>query len=458
MHGGVEEETRQGWFSFNFFSKKRIFSCFPPLKGRKDGDFTCHGRGILLCFFIVMRYSFLLSCFLLAAVLGPVAHAAIDKARLLRTLDSVDRTAELDAELKSLPKGTPSKDKQALQHALQDEKKRMQRIRQQVGQCADAVAKSGNINAKSPQNGLTLLMAVAESGSEEAVRMVLAENPDMMVITKKGKTALQMERENGGNVLTEVLTERWVDAVENNKMDEVVALLDIGFPASTSVNGNPPLGIAIKTGNKELFNQLSFNNPVVTDVMKDGTSLPELAIRANDADALLFLLQSGADATEPFSDGDDPLRFVLCHAKPECARAFIVGAKLPNEQEGTTLACMAVRYGSPEMVRRVLPIFSDAAAEDSFGNNPLLEAARRGRVDVLTAVREVCPSCAAENKQGETALMHAALSGKAEMVDAVRTAFPNLKPGKKDKKGRTAEDFARMIPNNPAQAALKAAQ
>lgn len=394
---------------------------------------------------------------LLCGLFAPRAAALPDKAALMAAISADMRSESMEQQLKAWPQGYDPKGKQALQRSLQRLKAEEGGKRQRVSAMADKVLRSKNINARNDR-GATLLMLVAATGSARAVEMVLAEAPDCSVQDNSGNVALQYEKDGGGSALQRHLKHLWQQAFRDNDAEAVAHLLDCGVSPSTTVGeGNPPLGEAIERGLGNIFTELSFRPCVVTEVMRDGRTLTEVALQKGDAKALSYLLAFGAAADEPLSNGETPLRYLMNKGDVACATVFIKGAKIPNRTEGSTLGCLAARYSTPEMVSAVLKLAENPDAEDPYGNTPLLEAARRGHVAVYDAVLAANPASVWVNSLGESVLMHAALSGNPAMVERVLATMPAKLNGNKDKKGKTALDYAALLPQNPAMPAVKAA-
>lgn len=405
-----------------------------------------------------MKFASFLPCLLLLPAFLPAAQAAVSKEALLNALKTRSHAEELDSQIRHLPKGVSSKLKNSLQRELRRARTEEANKRQRVAACLDAVLKKNDINA-TINGGVSLLMAVASMGVDEATRMVLAENPALDAKDAAGRAALLYEKDGGGTALAQELTAQWVSAIDTGNAEAVRHLLECGVPASAPVKGNPPLGLAMLHERQDIFDELSYNNPTVTDVMYDGRTLTEIAVRKKNATALAFLLANGAAALEPMRDGDSPLHYLLSHGDETCAEIFIRTAKIGNRVEGlhTTVACMAARVASPAVLKKVLPLLPGAAEEDAYGNTPLAEAARRGSAEAFAAVQEVLPDCPYANRRGETVLMHAALSGNAELVKKlIETLPPKLVQGK-DADGKTAADYARLLPNNPVLPLLETA-
>lgn len=405
-----------------------------------------------------MKCAFFFPCLLLLSALLPTARGEVKKEALMNALKTRSHAAELETQIKNLPKGVSPKLKSSLQRELRRAQVAETNKRQRIAACLEAVAKKGNINA-TVNGGVTLLMAVAAAGVDDATQMVLAENPALDAKDAAGHTALQYEQEGGGTVLAKELSAQWVSAFDTGNAEAVRHLLECGVSASAPVKGNPPLGLAMLRDQQEIFDELSYNSPMVTDTMHDGRTLTEIAIRKKNAAALVFLLANGAAALEPMRDGDSPLHYVLSHGDEACAESFIRAAKIGNRVEGlhTTVACMAARVAPPAVLKKVLPLLPGAAEEDAYGNTPLHEAARRGSAEAYAAVQELLPDCPYANRRGETVLMHAALSGNAELVKQLLETLPPKVVQGKDAEGRSAADYARLVPNNPVLPLLEPA-
>lgn len=397
-------------------------------------------------------------CLALLPLLTSAAAGALDRGYLLRTIDADCRSARIAVQVKewSALSDLPHvrERKQELAKQLNEVRRRDEVLRRRVVTCLDRVQKSGDINARG-EGGTTLLMAVAATGVDDAVAIVLREQPELDAQDDRGRTALRYEEEGMGHELSNLLQQRWQQALAAGDAEAVEQLLNSGLsPDTPTAQGNPPIGEALEHGRSAIYDALLRRECSVTHPMADGRSLLEVAAEHKNAAAIAHLLQFGADPDTRLLSGEPLLRLLLRRGDSACVQAFVRGASLGNRAEADTLlTCLAARLSSADTVRALLGSVENPHAEDAYGNTPLLEAARRGDVAVYDAVTDSRPP-AWENSRGETALMHAALSGKADMVRRVLETMPAELRDKRDAAGRSAADYAALHPT-PA-AVLKA--
>lgn len=394
-------------------------------------------------------------CALLPFVVLPLmmsaAEGALDAKGLVQTIDEQSRSAGIERELKEWkdmgndPYAREQKKELTKQlHAVRRDDAARKRL---VLDCLEKVKKTGDINARG-KSGLTLLMAVANTGADDATRAVLRENPDLTLGDERGHTAVWYEMRGMGHALNSKLMQEWHAALAAGDTEAVKRLLECGIsPATPTENGNPPLGEAIDRGLQEIFDELMKQDTSVTYPMADGRSLITVAVEKGNAKAISNLLAFGAEAEEPMPTGETPLRYLLRCGTPEAVLAYVKGADLGNTAEADTrVCCVAARLAPAETLRALLAAVPEPHAEDTYGNTPLLEAARRGDPAVYDTVLAAKPPKWV-NSRGETALMHAALSGSETMLRRVLETMPAELRTKADAAGRTAADYAAQLPN-----------
>lgn len=384
-------------------------------------------------------------------LLMAAAEGALDRDALLRTIDAHGRSAKIEAELKEWkdmgndPYAKVQKKELTKQlHAVKRDDEARKRL---VISCLDRVRQTGDINARNKE-GQTLLMAVANTGVDDAVAAVLREHPDLTYGDANGHTALWYEMRGMGHALNSELLHRWHTAMAAGNVEEVRHLLDCGLsPATPTEQGNPPLGEAIDRGLTDIFSELMKHDSDLTYSMADGRTLLEVAVEKDNAQAISALLTFGAEADERLRTGETPLRYLLRRGSPEAVLAFVKGAELGNRAEADTrVCCVAARLAPAETVKALLSAVEKPHEEDTYGNTPLLEAARRGDLAVYDAVVAATPP-QWMNSRGETALMHAVLSGDEAMLRRVLETMPAELRDKADAAGRRAADYAALTPN-----------
>lgn len=390
-------------------------------------------------------------CFLLPLLLAAAASAALDKAALQTALEEHSASAKLEREIQQWKQAGSDSYARArlneLNKRLHAVKREDDARRRAVTACLEKVQRSGNINA-CDKNGRTLLMAVANTGVDQATDLVLQENPDLTLTDREGHSALWYEQRAMGGLIHAALMQEWCEALEDGDAQRVSRVLDCGFAVSTpTAKGNPALGEAMDRGLEKVVTELLAHDAGASYPMADGRSLLEVAVEKNESMVITRLLANGANAEEPMRSGESMLRYLLRYGKPETVLAFLKGAELGNHAEGDTcVCCLAARYASAETLQALLTTLQKPHEEDAYGNTPLLEAARRGHPDVYNVVVN-SGSFSWTNSRGETPLMHAALSGSVPMVQRVLETMPAELRSQADKAGRRAADYAALLAN-----------
>ena len=397
-----------------------------------------------------------------AAVLQGTAQAALDDKALSRLIDiGSTRLQELERQHSEVKNDKDQRDyASSVKKEMDAERRRCNELKSAAKALLAKVKKNGKIDTRD-EKGRTLLMLMAGLGNDSGTEMVLRENPDLAIMDDADKLAYDYERRSGGCAITNYLGERWVQAISRGDKDAVQALLSCGASPDWPINGEPPLGLAVESGDSALFDMLMFAGASVKASMQDGTPLIELVVDRHDSNALLSMLNSVGDANIVFKDGRSLFRHLLSEDDADCLCAWMVKAmeKKPAETAaGTSHLCMVVRLAHPAGVAAVAQqckkYLND---EDSEGNLPLFEAARRGNVEVYKTLLSCGASDRARNKRGETVLMHAALSGNAQMLSEVLASVSQEVLQAVDKDGHNAHYYAKLAKDSAAAEALKAA-
>ncbi|MDD6813854.1 MAG: ankyrin repeat domain-containing protein [Akkermansia muciniphila] len=367
--------------------------------------------------------------------------------KMMMTSMTADRKAQRDA----------TKELKKLERDLAKCKRQLKQRNEAIARLAKEVEKSGNINRRDKQ-GRTLAMLVAECNCTAAMEKVLADDPKLDLRDKAGQTALGYEQSVMGYALAAHLQKRWAQAIENADEDAVTYLLECGLPPDTLVEGEPPLGYAIKSGKKEVVDVLLATRPSVKTRMSDGTTMLEQAVLHNMSGAIRYLVGGGCNVNDPLSSGEHPFFRLVTRGNAEAVRTWLEvvpgmdAQKLPS----TNPACVAARCGTPETLAAVLDSRANLLdTPDDFGHTPLQEAARRGSVEMIADLLKRGAKPDAVSKQGETPLMCAALSGNAAAVRALLQAAPETRDAK-DAEGKTAARYAEQSGSAAAVQALSA--
>ena len=399
----------------------------------------------------------------LAFTLGAGPSQGLDEKLILNKLGHSDTLENLQANLDALEQEKDSRarkdynnTKRDLQKQIRDERSRMTSAVAKVKDLLHRVASGEGIDVQDKE-GCTLIMRAADCGNDEIVSLILKESPapDLSVLDRLGRTAVAHERDGGGSVIIQFLTEQWEEAVNNADESTVERLMASGVSPNQLVRGNPPVGLFIKSGNAALVRTMLTFNPRLKVQMTDGTSLLELALRKQDPDIISALLAAGISADTPFVNGMHPMCHLLTRCRPETVKAFVKGAggaALRMEMGGISLMNLAARTASKDVVACVAENLPNAInREDSQGNLPIFEAARRGNVEVYDYLVEKGAKIDNTNSAGETTLMHAVLSGKPAMVQHVLEKISPSRIPAKDRAGHDAAYYAQQVKNPEIQ-------
>ncbi len=417
----------------------------------------------LLEYSIVLQRSLLplvLACFLVANHQA----LAVDKDELRTLLESSAELEELNSELEELEARIKAKegDRREQTKARTELRRRVGEAKKQLSKrskaCTDWFKATGgkDINAQDDK-GRSLLMLVAASGNEEAIDLVLADNPKLDLIDRHGKSALDYERDaKQGTTLQTHMEALWMKAFADSDTATISMLLEAGLPADTTAGDEPAPVLALKLGNAEVLGMLLGHSATIKARSKDGLDLLELAISSDNAKAISMLCAAGM-GKERLSNGNTALFHLLTHGRADCLKAFLDSCTALDDATRRAIPSMVARYGTAEMVGERITEASIANAEDGNGNIPVHEAARRGDIAILRLVLERGGNRTATNGAGESTLMHAALSGNPEAVALVLEGLSPKDINHKDRKGHGAAHYAKESGNAQCLETLRAA-
>ena len=395
----------------------------------------------------------------LAFTVGAGNSQGLDEKLILSKLSHSDVLENLQQSLEDLEQEKDSRTKKDyndakrnLQRQIRDEKSRMTAATAKVKELLHRVAAGEGIDVQDKE-GCTLIMRAADCGNDEIVSLILKDSPapDLSILDRLGRTAVAHEREGGGSVIIQHLSEMWEDAVSNADEKTAEMLMASGVSPNQLVRGNPPIGLFIKSGNAALVRTMLTFNPRLKVQMTDGTPLLELALRKQNPDIVSALLAAGIPADQAFMNGMHPMGYLMTRCQPATVKAFIQGAggaAQRLEMGGISMLNLAARVGSLEVVKTVAEAIPTAInREDSLGDLPLFEAARRGNVEVYDYLLGKGAKVDNTNSAGETTLIHAVLSGKPAMVQHVLEKIAPNRVVAKDRAGHDAVFYAQQIKN-----------
>ena len=117
----------------------------------------------------------------------------------------------------------------------------------------------------------------------------------------------------------------------------------------------------------------------------DGTPALHWAVQRQDAELVRGLLGAGAKADLPNRYGTRPLHIAISNGDEALVNVLLKAGADPASVDGSGDSClvMAIKVGSLPMVKRLLDAGSPAdTADKTFGQTPMMVAARLGKVDI----------------------------------------------------------------------------
>ena len=345
-----------------------------------------------------------------------------------------------------------------LQKDINEEKRRCGEIKTAIRALAPKVKKSGKIDTRD-EKGRTLLMLAAALGNDRVTEMVLKDNPDLTLFDKSNKIAMDYEQTSGGSALSNHLKPLWEQAVVSNNIEIIRKMLDSGASADWQVQGQPPLAIAIETGQNAIVDLLLLHGAHAGNRMSDGCSLVELAVRHKNANALDGLLGQLKETNITLSNGATLFRHLLDEEAADCLVVWFSHALTLSKSEtedGTSYFCLAMRMadtaGAIALAKSQSKLIN---TEDKEGNLPLHEAARCGDTELYKELLRLGADPARKNTRGETVLMHAALSSTPELLAEVLKGLTPEQINATDKDGYSAFHYAKLAKDKAAGDTLR---
>lgn len=382
-------------------------------------------------------------------VMSPASFAALNVPEFMARLEQSPALVEMQRSLR-MAEGDPQRRRvaQQLKRRIRAEENRLRKSLQEVRALAHVALKKNNINVQDAK-GKTLMMHVAAIGHEECIHELMSMNSDLSVRDKSGKTAFYYDKEYGGGILADYVSQMLVQALDAQDSSALKRVCAMGLEPDFAMSEGPLVGVLLRKEQCELLEDICYGRKLENISMRDGVRLSELFVRNGDS-AVMAVGQKllGKALWEPFVDGTLPLVYLLSRGSLEAVKACVAGSGSNYVVEGRVMggsvAAAAVRYAKPEVVRWVLGHADVVNREDDAGRLPLLEAARRGNEEVYAVVLASGAKLEQRNERGETVLMHAALSGNEALVAKLVSELPAELLKAVDADGRSAVYYARL--------------
>ena len=160
--------------------------------------------------------------------------------------------------------------------------------------------------------------------------------------------------------------------------------------------------------------------------------------------AVEYLIESGADVNARTQNGGTPLMFASIGGEPRIIEALLVAGATPNAAGSFrwTALIVAASKGHADAVNILLAYGANVNAADVYGWTPLMRAAGGGKANVVAILLNQSDiDVRAREERGASALHIASEEGHRALVETLVNAGAPL--GLRDRKGLTAEDYAR---------------
>jgi len=225
--------------------------------------------------------------------------------------------------------------------------------------------KGADVKARTKAGRTALLIAARQQGKADVIRMLLAKGADPKDKDEMGGTALMLAAEAGDLEVVKLLVEKGV---------EINAEAHPGFGAPRFGNLMPD------------FVKAHSGEP------PGGPTALALAVAADNADVVRFLLEHGAKVNVRTLGGFNPLLVSARHKQTAIVRMLLAAGADPNSTEyrGATplTAAAASDDFSTEMIALLLDAGADPRAKDNSGQTALDWAMKRGETAVTRMLRK----------------------------------------------------------------------
>lgn len=219
-----------------------------------------------------------------------------------------------------------------------------------------------------------------------------------------------------------------IEAVKENRLDEVKRLLDSGASPNARGEGD-------STALRVALCQPQPNLDIITALLDAGADLEAgngigerplvYAVKYGDLSVLRLLLNRGANVNAQRMGGETALHAAVEKGDVEVINTLVLyGAdvNLPDRYGITPLYNAAFKEDHPEVGTALINQGADVNAKSAFGVTPLMVAATANNPVLARALIEHGADVNAVNKKHESALDSAVASGSHEIVSLLRKA------------------------------------
>ena len=383
-----------------------------------------------------------------------VAFSLDEKAFRKELENDTPGLTELRDEFNSIKNTSADKEyKNSIRKELYAENRRHNELVRRVKPLLNKYKKTHDINTTN-EHGQTLLMLTAAVGNDAATRMLIRENPNMTIVDKNNRTALQYEKDGSGTALLDHLRKEWATCIENGNLDTARDLLESDANPNWEVDGRTALEIAILDDNIPLVSLLMDYKASPSEKAGNGRTILELAVTQNSAECLKEILRHKESMQAKFDDGSAIFLNLLNSEKAECLCAWFFRARehqLTQTESGTGYLHLIIRTASEEGAEMVAEDNKELLnTEDAEGNLPLFEAVRRGSSELYHALLLLGAEPGKRNSLGETIVMHACMCDNEELMEEIIRNASIEELNMRDAAGQSAYYYADQTKNETA--------
>ncbi len=294
------------------------------------------------------------------------------------------------------------------------------------------LTKGADVNFIGDDLGETPLMAAAQMGHAEAVKILLGHGADPNVKGKDGKTALSLALEYNHPEIATILQQRGakasiLDAASAGDTEAVRALLRDDPKA---VSAKDPIGFstlyhAAEGGHREAAAALLAAGANANDFTGNngwGYSPLLIAAEKGHADVVALLIDHGADVNSRSRNKESALWLAARNGHLEVAEVLLAHSADINIKGlfmDTPLG-EAAYSGSKGIAELLIAHKADLNVRDEHGFTPLHMAAYHGHADVVESLLAAGADINANDKDGKTALDQARSRGETKTTNLLR--------------------------------------
>jgi ankyrin repeat protein len=295
----------------------------------------------------------------------------------------------------------------------------------------------------------TALHNAVESGSLEALKLLLSHGADVNALTEESWTPLHAAAWNGRTEITKLLLSHGADvkctikngstalylAAEFNYVESVRELLSHGADIDrASDSGHTPLHIAISENSMESARELIAHGADVKAVTPDSWTPLHIAAWKGKTEIMKSLLSHGANIDSAIADGSTALHIAVQFMQTESLRELLLASADVNmvahdprkdtnhaKYSDRTALHYACESGSIDAVKVLLEDARiDVKCTNNHGSTPLLIASQDGHIEIVKLLLEryeKTDKLQEMDADGDGILMCAAYGGHTSMIE-----------------------------------------